>query len=289
MTPLARITRIVEQLSTTDGIELALATASFEHSRTAMLGRFRSAHGELCLKVRRDAAFESESLFYTAVLGSGGPVPKVHAWGAVEQDHYLLMDWLVGDASVADEMELGRAIGAALHGVHEVRVEGVGRVRRGNWEAASWSDFLQNNLNRFFRPRLAELPIPRDLLVALEGRLALLVEQCRGEPLGPRLLHSDLGMDNVVWRGGTLLGFVDPGWCIGGDPLLDVSYFRESAGARLFRGFAAGYPDYDRLDRSRLDSYAVYHRTAKLMHWIDEGRSDRIERGKARLVEALEA
>lgn len=172
--------------------------------------------------------------------------------------------------------------------MHDVSVDGVGIVVSGGWQSTDWGSLLEDNVRRVFTPRLSRLSGSPVAAAQVTRSLEALVAQCHDACVAPRLLHSDLGLDNVICSDGALVGLVDPGWCIGGDPLLDVSYFlTQTSDASIREGFKAGYRGYADLGQPRLASYAVYHHTAKLLHWLDAGSRERADAAAARLMHLL--
>jgi len=216
------------------------------------------------------------------------PTARLYVHGRFDSRHYALFDWLQGDGEVGDGSPLGYAIGRVLSQMHETRVDGAGVVRSGEWEFAEWGSFIEDNVQRFFRPRLEELCDKQLPASQIERSLKTLVAQCQDARVAPRLLHGDLGLDNVVCNEGALVGLIDPGWCIGGDPLLDVSHFETLVrDASILDGFKAGYRGYADLDRQRLASYAIYHYAAKLLHRLDDGPRDKADAWAARLIAVI--
>ncbi len=235
--------------------------------------------------MRRDDPFDTEAFWHGLMRSRSLPTARLHVHGRLGPWNYALFDWLQGDGEVADGASLGHAIGQALSRMHDVPVDGVGTVRSGAWESAGWGSFIEDNVQRFFSPRLKELSDERFPVSRVERSLDALVAQCHDIRVAPRLLHGDLGLDNVICSGGTLVGLIDPGWCIGGDPLLDVSYVLTLvSNASILDGFRAGYRGYADLDRPRLASYAAYHHAAKLLHWLDEGARERADAWADRLA-----
>lgn len=214
--------------------------------------------------------------FYETAREHGLPVPRLLGHGSVDGWSWLLREWCDGDAGVRDARALGCHLGETLGQLHAIPVGGVGTLRAGRWQATNWGRFTADTVDRYFR----------DAPGAAREAMARHVKACRAF-VGPRLLHSDVGLDNLVWQGDRVTALIDPGWCIGGDPLLDVSYVELSRDPEFVDGFRAGYPGYDGLDAARLRDYAVYHHVAKLLHRIEQGDPPRIAEWEARLAAVL--
>lgn len=266
---------IVRRVSEDAGVELEL-DVELPASRTARILRLRSGRQELCLKLRHDDPFDAEALWHERMAAAGLPAPRIYAHGHCGPWNYALYEWLRGRSGHEGGVALGRALGHAVSRMHAESVGGVGTVRSGSWEAAQWGPFIEDNVRRFFKPRLQELADHQLSVFALERSLDALVHRCHAAQVVPRLLHSDLGLDNVIASDGVLVGLIDPGWCIGGDPLLDVSHFLMLGRSPTVReGFEATYAGFDGLDQPRLASYRAYHLIAKLIHRVDQGNRDR--------------
>jgi aminoglycoside phosphotransferase (APT) family kinase protein len=201
------------------------------------------------------------------------------------------LDWIDGDA--LDEVDndgfsAGQKLGDLLHRLHQIRVSGVGLIRNGAWEASDFGSFIAENVQRFSMLPIQELLEIQDLRSGVLRELSVFVERCRDARIEPRLLHGDIGLDNIIRQGADAIVLIDPGWCIGGDPLLDVSYFLVLTGdPAVSAGFRDGYLGYDALDCERLRSWTIYHHVAKLLCRIESGNREGVEAWKRRLSALL--
>ena len=281
------ISQILDQINQQHDLHLTLDQAQLIESRTALVCRILTPSNVYGLKITAATDFENEVFFYHTLRDHNLPAPRVYATNQVDGWSYLLSDWVAGDDRLSSPLQLGQQIGQVLERVHQIAVPGVGRMHHQKWEGTDWGPFITENVETFSR-QLPELDEPAEWIDSVQAGLATFVERCQQAHIQPRLLHSDVAIDNVIWQGDRLMALIDPGWCIGGDPLLDVSYvLLLMTDMRLIDGFRRGYAHYDQLDQERLHSYQVYHHVAKLMHCAQTGNRERYEVWKRGLRRAL--
>ena len=281
------ICQILDQIAQEYHLQLTLDQARFVESRTALVCRIPTPSHVYGLKISAGASFENEMFFYQSLRDHSLPAPRVYTSNQIEGWSYLLIDWIDADTACSNLFDLGQQIGQVLCRVHEIAVPGVGRMQHQVWEGTDWGQFITENVDHFLR-RLPELDATDKMIKLAQAGLTTLVDHCQQAQPEPRLLHSDVAIDNVIWQGDRLMVLLDPGWCIGGDPLLDVSYvLLPTTDQRLVAGFRSGYAYYDQLDQEHLDRYQVYHHVAKLMHCVETGNGARYKVWKRGLVRTL--
>lgn len=196
----------------------------------------------LVLKCGTVAGIERESAVLAMLRPRGIPVPEVVPSGAgqLRGDTLLMVAW-EGEAATPDGPAIAEA-GRVLHRVHRLELPDFGPPAA--WQGrvggthATWAGFLSDSVEA----ALAAVP---DRVLESATRRAVLAELARHrEHLdGIRqgvLLHGDLVPKHAWSRRGHLVGLIDWGDALVGDPLYDLARF-SMAGEQAWRSFLAGY------------------------------------------------
>jgi aminoglycoside phosphotransferase (APT) family kinase protein len=260
------ISRIVEHVGREHDLDVATEPIPVLSSRTATICKLPAPTGHYALKIRASTCFARDVFFYDRLHAHGIPSPRLYADGVHEGRPFLLYEWIDGHPT-PDPHALGCAIGRTLARLHQIEVDGAGDWSAGAWSASSWADFIAANIETNFIGVLAASSESSEFRKRLTDALHTLVETCRVASPPMRLLHADVHPDNVIWTPAGQLFLIDPGWCLGGDTLLDISYMLLHPDAELLAGFRMGYGGFAELDQLRLQQYAVYHRAAKFLHF----------------------
>lgn len=294
MTHLAELTdpvisRIVQDVAREHRLEVAADQIRVFTSRTATICKLPAASGHYALKIRASPRFDRDVFFYERLHEHGIAAPRVYAHGVHDGRAFLLYDWIEGGQAATDRHALGSAIGQTLALVHQIEVDGAGDWSAGAWSATRWEDFLAANVETNFIAAINASNESSEFCKRLSDALHALVETCRAAKITARLLHGDVHPDNVIWTPAGQALLIDPGWCLGGDTLLDVSYMllHRDSEAELLAGFREGYGGFEHLDQVRLEQYAVYHHAAKLLHFRAVGNELVAEQHRARLLPLL--
>jgi fructosamine-3-kinase len=141
------------------------------------------------------------------------PVPHVH----VAEPDLLVMDFIENDGGAITpgvERDAARLL-AALHATPResfgyARDTLIGPLPQPNPESSAWVPFFRDHrLMHMARAAHDEGQLPASLLSRID-RLAGRLDDHLLEPPFPSLLHGDLWTGNVLVRGDTIAGFVDP-------------------------------------------------------------------------------
>ncbi|MBI3305158.1 aminoglycoside phosphotransferase family protein [Candidatus Parcubacteria bacterium] len=168
--------------------------------------------------------------FYNKLEGSGVPVPSVLFFDDSRQVipyDFQVLEYLEGVdiRSIPAKLhrQAGTLVGEALQKIHSINVEGFGwPLSGGGWGATSWLDALRKN---YFDSSLAKKHevFSTEEIRQIE-RITFFNEKLNS--IAPHLIHSDVGHGNSLYRLEDnqlfLVGFIDPGGIIGGDPMFDV-------------------------------------------------------------------
>jgi aminoglycoside phosphotransferase (APT) family kinase protein len=241
------------------------------------------------LKLYDDGGYFNDQFFFDTLAGSDVPVPCIHARGeagAVVDRPWLLMDWLAGNQRITDEGGVAHQLGWLARQIHAIPVSGAGGRRAGGWEFASWHELVEvdSRRDRGKVDRFGESGENERLLRSVVDEF---LRAARLQPADACLLHGDLGLDNTIIQDDRVVGLIDSGWFIGGDPLLDVAYLmihpRLGAGEakrRFFQGYGA--PE---LEGSRdLQIFRAYHLLGKMIHCHSVGARERYEQRRSQLL-----
>ncbi len=261
-------------------------------SREGRLYRLRFEACDLALKVHDDEQrLEHELFFFGSLRGSRVPVPRVWASrlaGDPAHSPWLLRDWVAGDQAARDDAALGRQLGALVRALHAVPVEGAGGRAGAAWLHLDWAAFVRAEMEAV-PAQVDALPEPAPVRARYREVIqrAFAAARALGGPCA--LLHGDLGIDNVVIHDGDVRGLIDPGWCLGGHPLMDVSYFLIATPSRelLREGFLTGYGEIP--GGAALDLFCAYQLLGKLIHFAATGSVEKYATRRAQLEELLGA
>jgi aminoglycoside phosphotransferase (APT) family kinase protein len=168
---------------------------------------------------------------------------------------------------------------------HAIPVEEAGGRTAQGWEFTTWHDLVEIDAGRDREKiaRFIDSDENKQLFLAIVDEF---VRLARLQPTRPFLLHGDLGLDNMVIHDNRVVGLIDSGWFIGGNPLLDVSYLmnhvRIGAGEAK-RGFFEGYGAADLEGRYDLMVFRVYHHLGKLIYLSAIGAREKYEQRRTQL------
>ncbi len=237
-------------------------------SETNVTMRVETADARYVLKISPwpDDLYVSTS-FYQRLEATGAPIPGVIAFDdsrtVIPYDVQVLA-WIDGtdgrDLPPHLHTQAGRLMGRALRQIHSLSTDGVGSPQTaGGWSAASWPAALRQNF-RYDRQVTHALFRPQEVAAIEEIVLA----DARMEPAQPRLIHGDVVSANGLFRieGGAvrLVGIIDPGSMVGGDPMFDLA-----GGTDTQTPFAMGL--WDGYVEGRPLSGAEEYRYRRLLLW----------------------
>lgn len=173
----------------------------------------------------------TSNYFYQKLENTDIPVPKVLFFDGSKKTvpyDFQVLEHLDGVdiKSVPKKLhrQAGILVGEVLRKIHKNTVDGFGwPLPRGGWGAVSWLDALRKNYFDSSMKKKGELFSPEEINQI--EQMTFFNEKL--EILEPRLIHSDVGHGNSLYKltsdGLSLVGFIDPGGVIGGDPMFDVS------------------------------------------------------------------
>jgi aminoglycoside phosphotransferase (APT) family kinase protein len=205
--------------------------------------------------------------YYQRLEATGAPIPRVVAFDdsrtVIPYDVQVLA-WIDGtdgrDLPPQFQEEAGRLMGRALRQIHGLNTDGVGSpLPAGGWSAASWREALRQNVG--YDRRVTHTLFRSHEIAAIE---AIVLDDARVEPAQPRLIHGDIVSANGLYRieGGAvrLVGLIDPGGMVGGDPMFDLAGGTDTQNP-FARGLWAGYVE------SRALTGAEEYRYRRLLLW----------------------
>ncbi len=137
------------------------------------------------------------------------------------------------------EYVFAKLIGAKLKKLHCIQVNGFGNAcNEGQWNCKTWREVLEKHMDCSTRNAA------REIFTADEReKLHKCTRDKRMIITHPKLLHGDINAGNFIYseKRGEIL-FLDPGYTIGGDPMLDLAYAsKHSTEGSFFRGVKDGY------------------------------------------------
>lgn len=190
--------------------------------------------------------------FYQRLEATGAPIPRVVAFDdsrtVIPYDVQVLA-WIDGadgrDLPPGLQEEAGRLMGRALRQIHGLSTDGVGSPQpEGGWSAASWRAALRHDFG--YDRRVTRALFRPQEIAAIE---AVVLADVRMEPAQPRLIHGDVVSANGLFRieGGALrlVGLIDPGGVVGGDPMFDLAGGTDTQSpfaTGLWAGYVEGRP-----------------------------------------------
>jgi aminoglycoside phosphotransferase (APT) family kinase protein len=170
--------------------------------------------------------------------------------------------------------------------IHTIAVDGAGARGPNTWEFRDWHTLVEVQAHR----DSVEINRFEDAQASKAFYLAIVDEFVRLARLQPNqsfLLHGDLGLENIVVDNNRVVGLIDAGWRVSGNPLMDVSYVMNS---RLgvgegMRGLLEGYgvPGLD--EHHDVLILRLYQWLGKLIHFSSTGQRERYEQRRQLLFE----
>ena len=196
------------------------------------------------------------------------------------------MDWLEGGHQVTDLRGVGQQVGRLMREIHTVAVDGAGARGQNTWEFPDWHTLVEVQVDR----DSMEISRFEDAQAYKAFYLAIVDEFVRLGRLQPNqsfLLHGDLGLDNIIVDNNRVVGLIDAGWLVGGNPLMDVSYLMNS---RLgvgegMRGLLEGYGITGLDEEHDAMILRLYQWLGKLIHFSSTGQRERYEQRRQLLFE----
>ena len=256
--------------------------------RAGELFRVRLGNQHFALKLYEEGYFNDAYLF-RALATTPVPVPAIHACDDSRElvgKPWILMDWVEGDLQIKDRRAVGQQVGRMLREIHAIPVDGAGARGPNAWEFPDWHTLIevQGHRDRAAIGRLVDSEPNKAFYVAIVDEF---VHLGGSQPNQSFLLHGDLGLENIIVDNNRVVGFIDAGWRVGGNPLTDVSYLMNS---RLCEGdgmvgFLEGY-GVAGLDRDHgIMVLRLYHWIGKLMHFNATGQREIYEQRRRMLLE----
>jgi aminoglycoside phosphotransferase (APT) family kinase protein len=264
------------------GVELGLpfnqAGSEARPCRAGQLYRVDLGGRPFALKLY-DEGYHNELLFHEAVAGTGIPVARIHAFGdgPSEVDRpFILRDWLAGDHQFSDVTAVARQVGALLRRIHEIPVDGAGGRTATGWQFRDWAELaaVEATQDRIkvaaFDDGAANQALYREIIDGFE-------RYGRKGPGPLKLLHGDLGPDNVLCVQDRVVALIDSGWFVGGPPLFDVAYVLNSRLGGAAQALLEGYGDPALASSPDLILLRLYHLVGKLIYFAETGQRETFE------------
>jgi Ser/Thr protein kinase RdoA (MazF antagonist) len=256
--------------------------------RAGKLFRVRLGNRRFALKLYEQGYFNDAYLF-GALATTPVPVPAIHACdgsGELVGKPWILMDWVEGNHQISDRRAVGQQVGRMLREIHAIPVGGAGARGPNAWEFPDWHTLIdvQAQRDRAAIGQLADSEANKAFYVSVVDEF---VQLGRAQPNQPFLLHGDLGPDNIIVHSNRVVGLIDAGRHVGGNPLMDVSYLMNS---RLGEGdgmvgLLEGY-GVAGLDRDHgVMALRLYHWIGKLIHFNATEQREIYEQRRRMLLE----
>jgi fructosamine-3-kinase len=199
-------------------------------SRTGSVHKLRFGEKTYSLKIYEKGNYYGDLAFSVASQDHGLPVPTVHSYddsGSVISLPWIVRDWIESEQSDPKPYRLGESIGFCLQKIHAIPVDGAGAFEKNGWQFEKWTEFIASTTQAALKSARSlpeDEPFKRTLkTVALEA------EKLSSVLPGTSLLHGDLNLENILYDNSEVRGLIDTGWCIGGDPILDIATFLNSS------------------------------------------------------------
>ncbi len=256
--------------------------------RAGKLFRVRLGDRLFALKLYEEGYF-NDAYLYRALATTPVPVPAIHACDDSRDlvgKPWILMDWVEGDLQTSDLRAVGQQIGRMLREIHAIPVDGAGARGPNAWEFPDWHTLVevQAHRDRVEISRLVDSEPNKAFYLAIVDEF---VHFGRLQPNQSFLLHGDLGLDNIIVHNNRVVGLIDAGWFVGGNPLMDVSYLMNSRLGEgdgtigLLEGYGlAGLDGHHGVMILRL-----YHWIGKLIHFNSTGQREIYEQRRRKLLE----
>lgn len=281
------VAALIRRLERTLSLTYDAAASSAWPCRAGELFRLRLGDRYFALKLYADG-YDNDLYLYRALATMPIPVPTIHAFDdsrVLVDKPWILMDWVEGDRQISDRRAVGEQLGRILRAIHAIPVDGAGGRGPTTWQFPDWHTLIdvQTRRDRAAIDQLADSEPNKAFYRAIVNEVVHLGTL---QPNQSFLLHGDLGPDNIVVHNNRIVAFIDAGWCIGGNPLMDMSYLmnsRLSEGegmAGLLEGY--GVADLDRHHDTRV--FRLYQWIGKLIHFNATGQQAHYEQRRQMLL-----
>jgi aminoglycoside phosphotransferase (APT) family kinase protein len=198
---------------------------------------------------RMHDALRAEAWACARGADAGCAAPAILARGRLNTDDGMsafIMRRVAGGPIVAGHPAF-REVGARLRRLHDVRLPGFGWLAEASWDEGgdfsllhrSWLDFLQGICSDV-RSLSGRYAIAAPLAAAAVAAIDAHAEALAAVEVGA-LCHGDLKAAHILVDAGRLVGVIDWGDAVVGDPLWDIARFAHRAEAASLAGLLAGY------------------------------------------------
>jgi len=191
----------------------------------------------------------------------GVPVPKVVLLGR----NYLIEEKIDGTdldeagLSLQAQQKIMYELGKLVRKMHMIKTQRFGPLRSdGTGKYKTWKNFIEINFKK--RMHIAKI---RGYISAKLIKKILDFYIKRKDILefdDPRLLHNDLCYDNILVKNGRIVGIIDAGDCISGDPMYEIASMNKHFNKNLIKSFCKGY---GKVDKRKINFYTVINSIPK--------------------------
>lgn len=284
----AAIEVLIRRLERSLSLTYEAAGSSKVPCRAGELFRVRFGDRFFALKLYDDGYF-NDLYLYRALATTTIPIPLIHACDQSRDlvgKPWVLMDWLEGNQQITDLRAIGQQVGRFMREIHTVAVDGAGARGQNTWEYPDWHTLVdvQAGRDRAQISRFEDSQANKAFYLAIVDEFARIG---RSQPNQPFLLHGDLGPDNIIVDNNQVVGLIDAGWIVGGNPLMDLSYVMNSrlgAGEGMC-GLLDGYGMSGLAQHHDVVILRLYQWIGKLIHFSSTGQRERYEQRRQLLFE----
>lgn len=195
----------------------------------------------------------------------GVPVPKtilIDITRKLIDSDYLIQERIkgkdLGESKLTNKQKKGimRELGEYARKMHSVKTKGYGYMKKpGVGDSETWKEFNDKDFKGNFREVEKYKVIPKNILakaykIYSQNKAILNYKD-------PRLLHNDLGADNIIIYKGKLSGIIDTSDIISGDPMYELGVMSNYyLGTDLMEYF---YKSYGKVNIKKICLYAIIH------------------------------